>query len=157
MCPSVYWPPTIMQVVVERRQFCLELLGFVVFFALADVWQRRRRLGRLTDNRRDLLLTVLAYCSAWASIFVMFFALFIWDDALSQHENMAFDACAEDFQAVYQAYHIAGQVEFTLMVFAGMLLALAALLTILRGVVAQQQNGGPPIARSGIMHMTSRS
>ena len=136
MCPTAYWPPTIFQVVVERWQSSLELLVGIMLVALMDLWQRKRRLGRLTDNRRDLVLTCLAYCSVWAAVYVGFFVSFIWDDALNQHEDAALEACTTGFQAVYQAYLDAGQIETRLVILAVMLLALAALFTILRGVVA---------------------
>lgn len=136
MCPTVYWPPTIFQVVVERWQSCLELLVGIVLVALMDHWQRKRRLGRLTDNRRDLVLTCLAYCSVWAAVYVGFVVSCIWGDALNQHEDAALEACTTGLQAVYQAYLDAGQIETKFLILAVMLLALAALFTILRGVVA---------------------
>ena len=136
MCPNTYWPPTVFQVILERWQSCLELLGVIVFFALVDVWQKRRRLGRLTDNRRDLVLTCLAYGAVWAGLFVGFFVSLIWDDALNQHEDAALESCSRGFQAVYQAYQDAEQVQTRLVILAVMFLALAALFTILRGVVA---------------------
>ncbi|HEX8033838.1 MAG TPA: hypothetical protein VF510_08320 [Ktedonobacterales bacterium] len=68
---------------------------------------------------------------------MLWFDTLIWDDTLRQHKDVALEACTVGFQAVYQAYLDAWQVDINLGILAVMLLALAALFTILRGVVAK--------------------
>lgn len=146
MCTATYLPPSVFEIIIERWQQCLVLVCLVVLFVLAYVWYRRWRYGRLGDNRRDLVLTILAYLAVSAALLVSGFVSFIWQDAFEQHELAAITACPTGPAGFFQQYppvrdlvlRDAGFLTF-------MLLSLAVLFTILRGVTAalvarRQQN-----------------
>lgn len=137
MCPATYLPPRVFEIIIERWQQCLALVCLIVLFVLAEVWYRRWRYGRLADNSRDLVLAILAYLAVSAGILVIGFVSFIWQDAFEQHELAAITACPSGPAGFFQQYPpVRDLVVRDAVVLTFMLLSLAALFTILRGVTA---------------------
>lgn len=135
MCSATYLPPSVFAIIIERWQQCLVLVCLVVLLMVADVLRRRRQYGRLTDdNSRDLVLTILAYVAVSAALVVVYFESFIWQDAFEQHETAALAACP--FVPVSLYVTVGDVVVRDAGVLFIMLLSLAALFTILRGVTA---------------------
>lgn len=137
MCPAAYLPPSIFAIIAERWQQCVVLVCLVALLVVAGVWDKRRRYGRLVDNSRDLVLTILTYLAVSAALLVSGFVSFIWQDAFGQHELAAITACPTGPTGFFQQYPLVRDVviqvdEVLTMIF----VSLAALFTILRGVTA---------------------